>query len=109
MYMDTPSPNRTEEISDLHRFPNPYRTEIKFGLALAPAGSGFLLEPDGLAEVPERGVEVSFAVLDLPRQHGLSDLEEAGLLVGHDEICIIIIGSDRVGSGRIGSSRGKEG
>lgn len=45
-----------------------------------------LCAPHGLSEELERGVEVSLAVLDLSCEHGLSDLEKAGLLLGHDEV-----------------------
>lgn len=36
----------------------------------------------------KRRFEVPLAVLDLPREHGLSDLEKAGRLIRHDQICV---------------------
>ena len=44
--------------------------------------------PDSLTEVLKRRFEVSLSVFDLPREHGLSDLEKAGPLIRHDQICV---------------------
>ena len=42
--------------------------------------------PDRLAQEVEGCVEVTLAVLDLPRQHGLPGLQEAGVFFRHDGV-----------------------
>ncbi len=42
--------------------------------------------PDGLAEALEGDIEVPLAILDLSRQHRLSDPEQGGALRGHHQV-----------------------
>ena len=42
--------------------------------------------PDRLPQELERRLEIPLAVLDLPRQHGLPQLQDAGVFIRHHGI-----------------------
>lgn len=42
--------------------------------------------PDRFPQELERRLEVPLAVLDLPREHGRPELQDAGLFIRHDGI-----------------------